>query len=440
MFEGIKESFSFTSIGTGVVYGTMGMGTAFTNTAAASTISQITSSFSLEKFKELEESTKSSIPVKDAKLWNIFHRKIKQGIEENVTDPEKIREVLLTNIRSFLERSEFKGHFFAQSLITDLESKTLSALRNKYLSRDWESKTDFSIPFALDILKLFSNFGEYPFDINDLILQEENALKNRLQEKQLPLIPANRDEMMRLLTYRKENPSQKNFHCYVMELHELEGMVNEIQKILPKEGVHRFQFLVRNGFHYTAIDMELHGEKKRCIVMDAASDSKYKEIVNTLKSLDFNEIYVAGNDGKERIQHDHENCAYFSLEHALKSARMPGYYQFLESHASDLNENGVREISWYFFPPEFIKHAQSKTFMNNYIGNSLSERTSNLKKHFEPRVIEGATKDVNISMERKQKKLVRKLTELFDRTSNKTLSEIAYMDPISKLHRDFRGS
>lgn len=261
-------------------------------------------------------------------------------------------------------------------LLTDLRYMSLNEVYHKYFS----VSAFKSLPNAScfnDLKNIFDN--KHPdICIATALANETFAIRDRLIEQAQPGAKR-RNELLRFLL-QKEKKSNKKLACYVLPISDLSACLEMLTKLYADTG-NRFQLIVQNDNHYTAVDLCFSNPMK-AFVMDAAADIRRENITDALAKNGFSNthIYIAGDSNFEnRIQNDDESCSIFSLDNAIDAAKMPDLYGELQSLATQSGEMGYFYVQWENLPPELVRHAQSPTFFTRY---AFGEKETGYRRDF----------------------------------------------------------
>lgn len=170
------------------------------------------------------------------------------------------------------------------------------------------------------------------------------------------------------------------------DLKKIEDTINERIRQLQKSTSakeDRFQIIINNGSHCTAVDVLLARDargdiQKKCFILDAAQEPRMLETMTIFTKLKFIK-YIAGVEG-ETIQHDTFSCPIFATVLLGKSSSDPKLFDHLEDirklpkrakGVTDTKEEHV--IAWQELPARYIKYAQSERFLADYTKNMPAE-------------------------------------------------------------------
>lgn len=271
---------------------------------------------------------------------------------------EKIQKLIALYLSSSQRDSEFTVRF--ETLSRDLNSRTLSEVARKYSLQEMASTQN---PFYNSIVSLLQS----P-DLDHLKQKEVESLPEKITEEQFKWAPVKRDEMLRILIQAKVQKRKCNgqtFDCHVIEERELTDWIADKVMHLTAEEVHRFQLLVRNDVHYTALDFELKGGILSCCILDAAQDPKYESLVEKLLERNVR-VFVAGGCEEQKIQYDFRSCSIFALDHLTHTTKDSSFFDFLETNSISIAGKGYKIIAWETLPPSLVKNAQSREFFARY--------------------------------------------------------------------------
>lgn len=386
---------------------------------------------------------------KGKKLWDMKKKSFISKLSS--TNSLNLRENLKETINNFL--SVGSGYLsdtdklFANEFSNDLINKTLHEFRSKYFNTNSAGKLNLNLPFVSDLIKFFADKDKFnDSTIDDYLSDEENTIVDRLKEQVEPKA-MNRNEMLRLLVYLKEISREENekqpLSAYVIDHEEMKPFLDVLCKNSFAE-TKRVQLLVRNDVHYTALEIELSPQGKKCVIMDAFLDSRYLNIAALMREYSFDKIYCAGNNS--RIQFDAYNCSTFTFSHLTKSSGMPDFFNLIESLPQNFDEQqGIHFIDWINFPANMIKNAQSMTFLakhkewlqpkfkggvtfKDYVDSQSVERS-----------MKGITKSVNIGIDKKFDSYAGKIQNNLKSIEPQFIMSIVSADPVVQLRNDLEA-
>lgn len=161
-------------------------------------------------------------------------------------------------------------------------------------------------------------------------------------------------------------------HNTSTQLLDIADLNNYIQNLAPnKDG--RYQLIIDNNGHFSAVDINISQGKKQCIILDAANDPRMNDIQLIFQLNQFDRIHqpLGKYDelmGKPLIlQYDKTSCPIFAIEHTKQMALLPDLYSWMESIIEQ--EEGEEVTYLTRLPPELIRDAQSIFFLAYYQGN-----------------------------------------------------------------------
>ncbi len=215
----------------------------------------------------------------------------------------------------------------------------------------------FRLPTNHKIFKPRCNFysdqyGEYTYQVLDTKITQEAAWNGNLRN---PGNPAYRRSILTsILDLDKETDIQ------VLDIADLNEYLHNIKED------QRYQIIVDNNGHFSAVDIQVQNGKKQCVILDAANDSRMDSINQVMEFNQFDKIYMPLARTNDRgvpqtLQRDGESCPFFALLHAKELAKLPDIYEHLEQYTeSDQNVYLDR------LPPELVCTAQSLSFLESY--------------------------------------------------------------------------
>ncbi len=273
----------------------------------------------------------------------------------------------------------------------------------------------------------------------------------------------NRNEMLRLMIYLKSlkrAEKNANFEGYVVDAHEFKDFLNLLHSQPPETKPHRLQVLVRSDVHYTAVDISIGENSKECLVMDAAMDERFMNIVEDLKNTHFDTVYVAGIPTARRasefqdvrvkinesLQLDSYSCSAFGFHLLSRSSKRTDLFDFLNSHSEALDtQEGVRYLSWKKFPADFIQTAQyPKFFLQKEVSSSESFKDAQnlgawVKQHISSVEEGGKKRETNTLIQKKFAKYGHHTAGIVENLSTEDLAKIAFAHPNS-VYQNKHGS
>lgn len=148
----------------------------------------------------------------------------------------------------------------------------------------------------------------------------------------------------------------------------------------------RTQYIIKQDYHYTAIDIYIGDNEAKCFVLDAAGEPKKQNILDALlkdtSGTPLENLIVYDADGGSdlgNIQYDVSSCPLFAMDHALVLARSNPYeildksiadHKSTSTEASSTDEkqqySNHHRIPWQILPFEYVENAQNKNFINLY--------------------------------------------------------------------------
>lgn len=207
-------------------------------------------------------------------------------------------------------------------------------------------------------------------------------------------------EAARLLVYLENKEriirAEPALNCCVVESGsntQFSNILQDLVSLSPQiERTTRMQFLVKQGGHYTAVDMKLSPEGHEFIVLDSAGDPRYMAHYMKLSALInkdgsrpfFSKGYIVvglSPDGSDILQEDCYSCPMFAFDFVRQLSRMDELYSLVASVA---NKDGY--VSWNNMPPQLVCNAQSFTWLRKYFEintASLREMIPGTKLTFE---------------------------------------------------------
>lgn len=302
------------------------------------------------------------------RIWRVYSQKIHSGCKVHRQDPKGFRGFLVDQLNAFngqllssASLDLMPTHQFIQNFIQDLKNKSLKELCEKYY-QGRELFKGTGEPFLNDLSDILNPGSPM---MSGLLEEEANELSHEVERDQLPTKAVNRDKLMRLIHFLIKDDSFN--HLFVVDINEVDAVLRHAKSIADQGNTFRFQLLVRSNVHYASVDIEMAGGKLRGAVMDSAGPPERESIdrlIRIIQGYDFSQVYLIG--GKDAIQFDRENCAYFGLDSLKQSSQNPKFFDALESIAQP-GEDGVYHVLWSDLPENFIENTTSTRFIHSYV-------------------------------------------------------------------------
>ena len=167
----------------------------------------------------------------------------------------------------------------------------------------------------------------------------------------------------RLLAFavEKENARNPEARIRIVDAREMEGAL----EVLKKEGG-RSRMIVKNGRHYTALDIDYSNPSRlRALLLDAAAAFSASIPDEILKKQGFT-VFSPCNFGEEGIQRgiqkDKDSCSLFAFDHCRQLAHVPPIvYDDLEKAFADKGY-----VLWKELPPNLVWNTQSLSILEEY--------------------------------------------------------------------------
>lgn len=208
-------------------------------------------------------------------------------------------------------------------------------------------------------------------------------------------------EALRLLVYLKRDKrlakGENKFNCYVIELKKTQKNVLDLSfletltHLEVTDSPIRIQLIVKNGGHFTTLDIRVAKEGNEALVLDAIGDRRslmltmnLSELKNTSGKLFFKRIYMILPDNDENVlQKDSFSCPIFSYDHACQASKLNDLFEQLSSKVSDKNEKiQLLVLSWIQMPWRLVRNSQSTHFVQAYTAQYSEEVPPEVKDAF----------------------------------------------------------
>lgn len=193
-------------------------------------------------------------------------------------------------------------------------------------------------------------------------------------------------EHMRLMTHVKKIACNDNF--FVLDIDELDSFGEILAKFEKNNKMYpRFQLIVKNEAHYTAVDILWGYAKKECLILDAAGDFKALQLAIKLAKFGFDNLFlVSGSPRSDRktnnLQKDRHSCALFALDHAFQVSKL-NIYNVLEAYIDKNKKNEPTFLFWEDLPSPLVWNAQSFSFLMLYLEKNKGEMQEDEIKAFQ---------------------------------------------------------
>lgn len=248
--------------------------------------------------------------------------------------------------------------------LPDLQ-KELSVVSLSEISRKYAEGKKATDLFLQEVVKLLQSQ-----DLNAIKIREAETLRRELPVTQYAWAPVKRDEMLRILIQQKREKRKregKDFDCKVIADHEWKDWLRLKLKSSPTANL-RFQLLVRNEVHYTALDFEWKSGKLRCCILDSAQDPKYRQIVQALQEMGA-AVRIIGDqndDESQKMQTDLRSCGIFGLDLLAQTSKDD---RFLDKIFT-MGTSADRYIPWESLPPRLVQNSQNIDFFDRYLAKN----------------------------------------------------------------------
>lgn len=181
---------------------------------------------------------------------------------------------------------------------------------------------------------------------------------------------------------RKEN-HEEPVSCYVLESGSSKQFSDSLNQIVDMSknfsSVIRFQILVKQGGHYSAIDIRLAPGENKFIILDSAGDPRYMAHYMKMIGLKYEDkktpffskgYIVVGmkQDLSDTIQQDCYSCPMFAFDFVRQISRMEDIYDYISNRA---NKDGY--VTWSDMPPQLVWNAQSLKWIQDYAAQHPNE-------------------------------------------------------------------
>jgi hypothetical protein len=130
----------------------------------------------------------------------------------------------------------------------------------------------------------------------------------------------------------------------------------------------RYQLIVRNEHHYTAVDIDKSIVPPSCIILDATNDPRMFHIYCSAKDSQFDAFCFMGYSmaPTKNLQTDAHSCSMFAFDHCVQLSCTHSNPDFHKMLAAKANEQDT--LFWDELPPNFLWNTQSLTTLNEYAG------------------------------------------------------------------------
>lgn len=167
--------------------------------------------------------------------------------------------------------------------------------------------------------------------------------------------------------------------------------ISEMIEANHKRGVSRMQFILREGLHHLALDINI--STRSCILLDAACDSrkirihqlpKYVDCVDTL--YDAEDIHGVKTSPTEtrcyKVQMSESGCMTFAFDHVRNAAGIQDLHEALIKSKGNTqpDQNNVIKCDWTDLPPCMVKNAQSTTYIDGCINRYKVNNTAHAEE------------------------------------------------------------
>ncbi|MFZ2315182.1 MAG: hypothetical protein WAW86_05945 [Gammaproteobacteria bacterium] len=199
-------------------------------------------------------------------------------------------------------------------------------------------------------------------------------------------------EALRLLVRIKQNKhlvkKKNHFNCQVIELEKKEdgsSNINQflvaIKQIIPSDTPQRLQFIIKNGGHYTSLDVRISSAGNQCMVLDAIGDLRGQMLALQAVNLKddegrkfFTQVYLAfPDDNIHVLQTDSFSCPILAYDHAQQAAKIENLYEYLADYIPNNKKEQFIIVSWMQLPAKLVWNAQSVEFVQAYLDQHQEE-------------------------------------------------------------------
>lgn len=164
-------------------------------------------------------------------------------------------------------------------------------------------------------------------------------------------------------------------------------LINEALENMQTQGISRMQFILREGTHHYALDIDT--DAKSCILMDAAEDGrkqrmhrlpKYVQGIDTLyDAQDMHGVITQeGGCRHYKMQLAPTGCLMFAFDHARNAAKIKDLHTLIKVRTPNQqpDTNNVIKCDWTDFPPRMLKNSQSTTYLDSVYQKLLKRSNS----------------------------------------------------------------
>ena len=362
-------------------------------------------------------------------LGSIFDRRIRNYESEE----GEYKDFLIKHLEAYKNKLNEESFIrpFVNEFIHDIKNKSLRQILQKYFTPGIQNE---NMPAPIKKLKDIFNYENLFFQ--QLLKIEDQHIITEILETQFEEKAINRDQLLRLLVSILKNGNTLN--CYILDITDMVPLIEYIHSLLQEGVEQRMQVLVRNGVHYTAVDLELRNQNLKACVMESAGKTEEKSVQAIIEVLNSEkaQIFLVGAD--DAIQFDNCNCAYFALDSAMQSSKNHELFDDLTKLVK-YSENGIAHLLWSDLPPNFVENASSITFLEKYYEKHSDSRSVEYKANltFEKYIeshknsiqIKGQMRLSNVILKKKvetYKAIVEKAMRVFDQ---RVLSEVVHAYP-----------
>lgn len=199
--------------------------------------------------------------------------------------------------------------------------------------------------------------------------QEKNHFKGFSIEALHLLVQMQRNKMLA--------KHKNHFNCWVVALESrhdgINTFLNCLLQIPSQETPTRMQFIIKNGGHYTAMDVSISSNGNQCIILDAIGDLRGHMLAVQASALTdshdkkfFSCVYLMCPAEKTDIlQIDSFSCPIFAYDHAYQAAKIENLYDYLAEQ--NIDNDDFFALSWMQAPAKLVWNSQSAAFIKAYI-------------------------------------------------------------------------
>lgn len=320
---------------------------------------------------------------------------------------------IINDCKIFKPNTTESGHEIVSALLSELISEAENIKYSKFIEEDAQktkpttsltsAKLEDSVPTGKIQFKLYSQMTQLdkPDVLKDEMVQVLQYEFHQSNPKYNGVF-VNGEELMRVdpLSIEESDPLLRLE--ILNELH-TEALAAGIDKLISESTGDRLQVIIRNGVHYTTLDIDK--ERSSCLILDAVGDfranriQKITQYSSYIKQvIDVKPVKIDRLDkvSVEHIQKDEYSCPLFALDMSLVVSGYDNIHEHLAKIATPNSEKGGLDVTWFDLPPDLIKLCQSTTILEKYMEKNptacteLLELTNNNEKGFALKQLESS--------------------------------------------------